>query len=224
VRRYVHALLFIAIIASCADSDSNSFRVVRDGEDLRYDKTTIRLRDNSSQTILSAWNTRDPIPDAADDEYSDSLEVAFYKEALGELGIEQDHPISGESSWDSLFGVTLDEVTFTADALHTEALESMLFAHWCFGCLCCEQTGSQTIGGTLRLSVTDDHAESNGTWHRVRLGRSPCPRPSCLHEFHPEIELGLVLVVRPATQRDVVGLVAAALCVGDSMVELDLPL
>jgi hypothetical protein len=155
VRRCVRALLLIATIASCADLDSNSFRVVRDGEELRYDKTTIRLKDDGSQTILSAWNTRDPIPDAADDEYSDCLEVAFSRQALAELAIEQDHPISGEGSWDSLFGVTLDEVTFTADPLHTKAAESMLFAHWCFGCLCCEQVGSQTIRGTLRLTVND---------------------------------------------------------------------
>lgn len=85
-------LVIGTLTASCDGSSpgaSSSFEVVRDGQKQRYDSTRIALNERDSQLVLWAWNTRDPIPDAADDEYSDGLRVVFDKDALDELASDE---------------------------------------------------------------------------------------------------------------------------------------
>jgi hypothetical protein len=97
----------------CGGSPLNSFEIIRDQQKQSYDSTRITLKEEDSQLVLLAWNTRDPIPNAADDEYSDGLRVVFEKDALEELDTDQDEPISGEGSWTSISGTRPSEVTFT---------------------------------------------------------------------------------------------------------------
>lgn len=179
------------LTASCDASSpdgSNSFEVVRDGQKQSYDSTRIALTEGDSQLVLWAWNTRDPIPDAADDEYSDALRIVFDKDALDELATDQDHPISGEGSWTSTSGwIDPDQVTFTATETHTAAVDHMLFTHQRFGCIDeDDELGAQTFQGTLSLTTIAEGQLAGTIEVRVE-GDVPCT--DNLHQFY---ELALV--------------------------------
>ena len=141
---------------------TNSFEIARDEEELSYDWTRIALSEvaeDEPQQVLSATNTRDPLPDFADDEHWDNLRIEFDRDVLliG-LALDQDHPISGEGSWSTASGdtVTWLDVTFVGTELHTPAIEHIFFAREWFGCgtVGGADPGAQTMGGTLRLAAS----------------------------------------------------------------------
>jgi hypothetical protein len=185
-------MLAIGILAASCDASrpdpSSSFEVVRDGQKQSYDSTRIALNETDSQLVLWAWNTRDPIPDAADDEYSDALRIVFDKDALEELATDQDHPISGEGSWTSTSGwIDPDGVTFTAMETHTAAVAHMLFTHQRFGCIDRDdELGAQAFEGTLSLTTIAEGQLAGAIEVRVE-GDVPCT--DNLHQFY---ELTLV--------------------------------
>jgi hypothetical protein len=173
-------------LVGCSETtgDDGSFDIVRDGQKQSYDGTTIRLRELGAQLVLSAWNTRDPIPDAADDESSDFLRVAFDKDATDELAIDWDYPISGESSWTHHDG-SLPPLTFVGSGMHTAAVDYVYFAHtrmWCPR----EGNGAQTFQGTLSLTTIAEGQLAGVIEVRVE-GDVPCT--DNLHQFY---ELTLV--------------------------------
>jgi hypothetical protein len=177
-------------LAGCSAStgDDGSFDIVRDGQKQSYDSTRLTLKEIDSQLVLSAWNTRDPIPDAADDEYSDGLRIAFDKNALDELATDQDHPISGEGSWTSTSGsIYRGEVTFIPAETHTAAVDHMLFAHQRMGCIDeDDDPGAQTFQGSLSLTTIAEGQLAGTIEVRVE-GDVPCT--DNLHQFY---ELTLV--------------------------------
>jgi hypothetical protein len=138
-------LALVTTTVACPSSSSNSFQVFRDGGKRTYDRTTVRVDDREAQLILYAFNTRDPLPDAADDESSDSLRIAFDKEAARQLALDQDHVISGEGTWtDVPYGFGPSDVMFTGAPTHTDAVEHLFFRHQCFGCFFCD-SGSSSL-------------------------------------------------------------------------------
>ena len=174
-------------LVGCGGSPSNSFEIIRDQQKQSYDSTRITLKEEDSQLVLLAWNTRDPIPDAADDEYSDGLRVVFEKDALEELATDQDEPISGEGSWTSISGTRPSEVTFTPTGMHTAAVEHMFFTRQRFGCIDEDHgPGAQTFQGTLRLNAITAGRLAGVIKVRVE-GDVPCT--DNLHQFY---ELTLV--------------------------------
>jgi hypothetical protein len=174
-------------LVGCGGSPSNSFEIIRDQQKRSYDSTRITLKEEDSQLVLLAWNTRDPIPDAADDEYSDGLRVVFEKDALEELATDQDEPISGEGSWTSIAGTRPSEVTFTPTGMHTAAVEHMFFTRQRFGCIDEDHgPGAQTFQGTLRLNAITVGRLAGVIKVRVE-GDVPCT--DNLHQFY---ELTLV--------------------------------
>lgn len=154
-----------------------------DGQKQNYDSKRIALNERDSQLVLWAWNTRDPISDAADDEYSDALRVVFDKDALDELASDQDYPISGEGSWTSTSGwLDPEEVTFTATERHTAAVAHVLFTHQRFGCIDeDDELGAQTFEGTLSLSTIAAGQLAGSIEVRVE-GDVPCT--DNLHQFY----------------------------------------
>jgi hypothetical protein len=174
-------------LVGCGGSPSNSFEIIRDQQKQSYDSTRITLKEEDFQLVLFAWNTRDPIPDAADDEYSDFLRVVFEKDALEELATDQDEPISGEGSWTSISGISPSEVTFIPTGTHTAAVEHMFFTRQRFGCIDEDHgPGAQTFQGTLRLTLIT--ADRLAGVIKVRVdGDVPCT--DNLHQFY---ELTLV--------------------------------
>jgi hypothetical protein len=164
-------------------SESNRFDIVRDGEKQSYDWTTIHLRDEGSQWVLWARNGRDPLPDYADDEYSDCLRIVFDKDALDELTTDQDHPISGEGSWTSTSGqIYPGEVTFIPTEMHTAAVDHMLFTHERFGCIDEDDDfGAQTFQGSLSLTTIAEGQLAGAIEVRVE-GDVPCT--DNLHQFY----------------------------------------
>ena len=196
--RYVFGVLLCALgvalmvrvafpLVGCGGGPSNSFEIIRDQQKQSYDSTRITLKEEDSQLVLLAWNTRDPIPDAADDEYSDGLRVVFEKDALEELATDQDQPISGEGSWTSISGTRPSEVTFTPTGMHTAAVEHMFFTRQRFGCIDEDHgPGAQTFQGTLRLNAITAGRLAGVIKVRVE-GDVPCT--DNLHQFY---ELTLV--------------------------------
>ena len=193
--RYLFGLLCVCALgamplAGCSETtgDDGSFDIVRDGQKQSYDSTRIALKEIDSQLVLWAWNTRDPIPDAADDEYSDALRIVFDRDALDELAIDQDHPISGEGSWTSTSGgIYPGEVTFIPTETHTAAVDHMLFTHQRFGCIDEDYDfGAQTFQGTLNLTTIAEGQLAGAIEVRVE-GDVPCT--DNLHQFY---ELTLV--------------------------------
>jgi len=135
--------------------ESGSFHIVRDGEEQGYDGTTILLRDEALQWVLRAANYADPVPDGVDDEYADVLRIVLGKEALAELVIDEDYPISGVASWpetglDSIIQY-LDQVSFGSSQLHTVVIEHIFFYRVCG--FCGTPAGAQRIQGKLRLTT-----------------------------------------------------------------------
>ncbi len=174
-------------LVGCGGSPSNSFEIIRDQQKQSYDSTRIALKEEDSQLVLLAWNTRDPIPDAADDEYSDGLRVVFEQDALEELATDQDQPISGEGSWTSISGTRPSDVTFTPNGMHTAAVEHMFFTRQRFGCIDEDHgPGAQTFQGTLRLNAITAGRLAGVIKVRVE-GDVPCS--DNLHQFY---ELTLV--------------------------------
>jgi len=193
--RYLFGLLCVCALGAmplvgCSETtgDDGSFDIVRDGQKQSYDSTRIALKEIDSQLVLWAWNTRDPIPDAADDEYSDALRIVFDKDALDELATDQDHPIAGEGSWTSTSGgIYPGEVTFIPTETHTAAVDHMLFTHQRFGCIDEDYDfGAQTFQGTLNLTTIAEGQLAGAIEVRVE-GDVPCT--DNLHQFY---ELTLV--------------------------------
>jgi hypothetical protein len=188
--RALGVALMVAIafpLVGCGGSPLNSFEIIRDQQKQSYDSTRITLKEEDSQLVLLAWNTRDPIPNAADDEYSDGLRVVFEKDALEELDTDQDEPISGEGSWTSISGTRPSEVTFTPAGMHTAAVEHMFFTRQRFGCIDEDHgPGAQTFQGTLRLNAITAGRLAGVIKVRVE-GDVPCT--DNLHQFY---ELTLV--------------------------------
>lgn len=188
--RALGVALMVAIafpFVGCGGSPLNSFEIIRDQQKQSYDSTRITLKEEDSQLVLLAWNTRDPIPNAADDEYSDGLRVVFEKDALEELDTDQDEPISGEGSWTSISGTRPSEVTFTPTGMHTAAVEHMFFTRQRFGCIDEDHgPGAQTFQGTLRLNAITAGRLAGVIKVRVE-GDVPCT--DNLHQFY---ELTLV--------------------------------
>ena len=154
--RMCFALALGVLVAACSESSPNRFEILRDQQGETYDETSTRLTEQDSELMLFASNLRDPIPDAADDESSDSLRVMFDANALGQIVTDQDYPISGQASWDTMDGgVPPDEVTFTPEDPHTDAVQYVLFQHQCFGCYFGQETGTQVVRGTMRLTVIE---------------------------------------------------------------------
>ena len=174
-------------LVGCGGSPSNSFEIIRDQQTQSYDSTRITLKEEDSRLVLLAWNTRDPIPGAVDDEYSDGLRVVFEKDALEELATDQDEPISGKGSWTSISGIRPSEVTFTPTGMHTAAVEHMFFTRQRFGCIDEDHgPGAQTFQGTLRLNAITAGRLAGVIKVRVE-GDVPCT--DNLHQFY---ELTLV--------------------------------
>ena len=174
-------------LVGCSGSRSNSFEIIRDQQKQSYDSTRITLKEEEFQLVLFAWNTRDPIPDAADDEYSDFLRIVFEKDALEQLATDQDEPISGEGSWTSISGISPSEVTFTPTGMHTAAVEHMFFTRQRFGCIDEDHgPGAQSFQGTLRLTLITVGRLAGVIKVRVE-GDVPCT--DNLHQFY---ELTLV--------------------------------
>jgi hypothetical protein len=172
----------VCALVGCGGSPSSSFEIIRDQQQQRYDSTRITLEEEDSELVLLAWNTRDPIPDAADDEYSDGLRVVFDKDALEELATNQDQPISGEGSWTSTSGIRPGEVTFTPTGMHTAAVEHMFFTRQRFGCIDEDHgPGAQTFEGTLRLNAMTASRLAGIITVRVE-GDVPCT--DNLHQFY----------------------------------------
>jgi hypothetical protein len=188
--RALGVALMVAIafpLVGCGGSPLNSFEIIRDQQKQSYDSTRITLKEEDSRLVLLAWNTRDPIPNAADDEYSDGLRVVFEKDALEELDTDQDEPISGEGSWTSISGTRPSEVTFTPTGMHTAAVEHMFFTRQRFGCIDEDHgPGAQTFQGTLRLNAITAGRLAGVIKVRVE-GDVPCT--DNLHQFY---ELTLV--------------------------------
>ncbi len=191
------AVGFLSVVAlgvmpllGCSETtdDNGSFEIVRDGQKQSYDSTRITLKEVDSQLVLWAWNTRDPIPDAADDEYSDALRLVFDKDALDELATDQDHPISGEGSWTSTSGwISPGEVTFIPNETHTAAVDHTFFVHQRMGCIDEEDDpGAQTFEGSLSLTTIAEGQLAGTVEARVE-GDVPCT--DNLHQFY---ELTLV--------------------------------
>jgi hypothetical protein len=159
--RYVFGLvsvcaLAVVLPAGCTPTGSaNTFKIVRDGEDESYDTTSVVLWDEEPQLILYASSSRDD-PSIADDERWYYLWIEFDAVALADLVTEHDYPISGEASWrDSEWpnGVKPEDVTFIGNVLHSVAIEKIFFGHCRGGCWIPPGGGTETIQGTLRLTV-----------------------------------------------------------------------
>jgi hypothetical protein len=182
--------LGVVPLVGCSETtgDDGSFEIVRDGQKQSYDSTRIVLKEMDSQLVLWAWNTRDPIPGAVDDEYSDALRIVFDKDALDELATDQDHPISGEGSWTSTSGgIYPGEVTFIPTETHTAAVDHMLFTHQRMGCIDeDDDPGAQTFQGSLSLTTIAEGQLAGAVEVRVE-GDVPCT--DNLHQFY---ELTLV--------------------------------
>ena len=159
--RYVFGLvsvcaLAVVLPAGCTPTGSaNSFEIVRAGEDQSYDRTSVVLRHEEPQLILYASISRDD-PSIADDERWYYLWVVFDAAALADLATEHDDPISGEASWTGSEwpnGVKPEDVTFVGTAFHTVAIEKIFFGHCRGGCWIPPGGGTETIQGTLRLTL-----------------------------------------------------------------------
>ena len=139
---------------------SGSFRIVRDGEEQRYDGTNILLWDEGPQWALVAANYIDPLPDFVDDEYADKLRVVFGKEALEELVIDEDYPISGVASWP--WAGYSAQASFVSTGLHTVVIEHIFFSRICFMC----------AANTRQASADHERRAAVGWTHRgADLGR-----------------------------------------------------
>lgn len=123
-----------------------------DEEEQSYDTTGARLADAGPKMVLVASGSRDPLPDVADDEYTDILRIRFDKVALAELAVDQDHLVSGTASFEETFldMVQSTDVTFVSDDSHIAAIEHAYFLRGCGFCGAIDS--EQSIRGTLRLA------------------------------------------------------------------------
>jgi hypothetical protein len=150
--------LGVVPLVGCGETGgSNSFEIIRDGQNRSYGTTSIELREEGSQLVLYASSSSDD-PSIADDERWYYLWVVFEADGLTVLATGLDYPISGESSWtdsDWLGGARPEQVTFVGTEIHTAAIEKVFFGHCYAGCWVEPGGGAQTIRGKLSLTVNE---------------------------------------------------------------------
>ena len=153
----VCALGMVQLVGCSETGGSNSFEIIRDGQNQSYGTTSIELREEESQLVLYASSSSDD-PSIADDERWYYLWVVFEADGLAVLATGLDYPISGESSWtdsDWLGGARPEQVTFVGTEIHTAAIEKVFFGHCRAGCWVEPGAGAQTIRGNLNLTVNE---------------------------------------------------------------------
>lgn len=150
-------LATLCLAAECnptAPTYADGLAVTIDGKARTYDKVQVQNEVQGDRLILTGTGTADPIPNAVDDEYSETFRVEFDRAALALLVTGKAYPLAGTGEWNlgtSGRGfVEPDQVAFTPGPTHTAAAGHLFFYRACFcaGPLAGKQTwkGKVTFG------------------------------------------------------------------------------